>query len=65
MPHLHTLLPYLKGDNGLSSRQHESIVCLKLMQMLSMAFLVPPHAEEGGEDDQGELNLDFEIWHNK
>ena len=36
--HLHTLLPYLKGDSRLSSKQ-EGLVCLKLVQMLSLGFL--------------------------
>ena len=72
MAHLHTLLPYLKGDNGLATKQEEAIVCLKLTQMLSMAFLVSKDGDgsdveqvDGGEESGGGLNLDFEIWHNK
>ena len=34
LPHLHTLLPYLKCDNGLDPKQ-ESLVCLKIVEILS------------------------------
>lgn len=39
LPHLHTLLPYLKCDNGLSPKQ-ETIVCLKITEILSCLVII-------------------------
>jgi hypothetical protein len=38
--HIHTLLPYLKGENGLSLQQ-DSILCYHLIQMLSITLEIP------------------------
>tara|TARA_A100001015_G_scaffold124639_1_gene138120 strand:+ start:10 stop:4383 length:4374 start_codon:yes stop_codon:yes gene_type:complete len=37
--HLHTLLPYLKCDNGLQPKQ-ESMVCLKIIEVLSSLVIL-------------------------
>lgn len=38
--HIHTLLPYLKGENGLTMTQ-DSILCYHLMQMISLSLEIP------------------------
>jgi hypothetical protein len=45
--HIHTLLPYLKGENGLSLQQ-DSVLCSHLIQIISTALTlsVPPVPSE-------------------